>query len=109
MLCIPANRSRTFIGIGLGMFIGLGLVGFLSDKAIKEVQARGETPTPEHRIPVAITVPSTICMPVGLFIYGWTAQYHVHWIVPIIGTFFTGIGIMGTFVSTSLLLDLDLY
>jgi hypothetical protein len=25
-------------------------------------------------------------------VYGWTAQYHVHWIVPILGTFIVGFG-----------------
>lgn len=28
----------------------------------------------------------------GLFIYGWTAFYRAHWIVPIIGTSVIGIG-----------------
>ena len=81
------------------MFIGLGLMGTLSDRAIKAVQARGETPKPEHRIPMRLTVPGSLCIPVGLFIYGWTAYYKVHWIVPIIGTFFVGLGIMAVFVS----------
>jgi hypothetical protein len=81
------------------MFIGLGLMGTLSDRIIKQVQARGETPTPEHRIPMHLTVPGSLAIPLGLFIYGWTAYYKVHWIVPIIGTFFVGVGIMAVFVS----------
>lgn len=30
-------------------------------------------------------VPGSLLVPVGLFIYGWTAQYHTHWIGPNIG------------------------
>ncbi|KEF63032.1 uncharacterized protein A1O9_01008 [Exophiala aquamarina CBS 119918] len=30
--------------------------------------------------------------PIGCFIYGWTAHYQIHWIVPIIGTFVIGLG-----------------
>ena len=30
-------------------------------------------------------LPGTLLMPVGLFVYGWTAQYRVHWIAPNIG------------------------
>ncbi|CAI7623004.1 unnamed protein product [Penicillium viridicatum] len=30
--------------------------------------------------------------PIGLFIYGWTVQYRVHWVVPIIGTAISGPG-----------------
>ncbi len=31
-------------------------------------------------------------VPIGIFWYGWTARYAVHWIVPIIGTIFVGLG-----------------
>jgi len=31
-------------------------------------------------------------IPIGLFIYGWTAQYEVHYIVPLFGTLVVGIG-----------------
>lgn len=41
---------------------------------------------------------SSWCVPVGLFWYGWTAQTHQHWILPIIGTIFVGIGLLGTFM-----------
>ncbi|EED19989.1 MFS multidrug transporter, putative [Talaromyces stipitatus ATCC 10500] len=34
----------------------------------------------------------TPCVALGLFIYGWTAYYRVHWIVPIIGTVLIGFG-----------------
>ena len=34
----------------------------------------------------------------GLFIYGWTAEKHVQWIVPIIGTSLVGIGLLATFM-----------
>lgn len=37
-------------------------------------------------------------IPAGLFWYGWSAQAHTHWIVPIIGTSFVGFGILGIFV-----------
>ncbi len=37
-------------------------------------------------------------VPIGLFIYGWTAEKHVHWIVPIIGTAFVGVGLLATFM-----------
>lgn len=39
-------------------------------------------------------------LPIGLFVYGWTVQYKVHWIVPIIFTGFTGAGLILSFVSS---------
>jgi hypothetical protein len=41
---------------------------------------------PEDRLPLLI--PGVFCVPVGLFIYGWTAKYHIFWFVPIFGTKF---------------------
>ena len=36
-----------------------------------------------------------------LFMFlGWTAQYKVHWLVPIIGTAFIGVATTGSFVSS---------
>ncbi|KAF2015716.1 MFS general substrate transporter [Aaosphaeria arxii CBS 175.79] len=81
----------TFIGCGVGMFIGMAFLGTMSDKIIKEKQAKG-TVKPEHRLPVILTVPGGICLPIGIFLYGWTTDKGVHWIVPIIGTAFFGIG-----------------
>jgi hypothetical protein len=43
-------------------------------------------------------IPAAFALPVGLIIYGWTAQYHIHWIVPIFGTFFIGVGFSGSMV-----------
>ena len=33
-----------------------------------------------------------------VFIYGWTAEKHVQWMVPIIGTGLVGLGLLATFM-----------
>jgi hypothetical protein len=38
-------------------------------------------------------------VPIGLFLYGWSASDKVHWIVPIIGTGFLGAGLFIIVVS----------
>lgn len=40
---------------------------------------------PEHKLPLLIS--TGILMPAGLLLYGWTAQYHLHWILPDLGMF----------------------
>ncbi|KAL0954037.1 hypothetical protein HGRIS_005191 [Hohenbuehelia grisea] len=52
---------------------------------------------PEFRLPPMI--PGTILLPIGLFLTGWSAQKHVHWIVPDIGIAFIGAGMILTFQS----------
>ena len=50
-------------------------------------------------LPLVFGIP---LLPIGLFIYGWTAQCKVHWIVPIIFTGFTGAGLIFSFVPTQI-------
>jgi multidrug resistance protein len=88
----------SFLGSGIGMFASVILLGLLSDKIIKKQQAKGNV-KPEHRLPFVLTVPGGVALPIGLFIYGWTAEKGVHWIVPIIGTAFVGFGNVSTMMT----------
>lgn len=81
----------SYIGVGVGMIVGMAALGTLSDKIIRQHQAKGDV-TPEHRLPFVLTLPGAIGLPIGVFIYGWTTYYHVHWIVPIIATSLIGLG-----------------
>ena len=85
----------TYLGLGVGMFLGLGIFGSLSDRMLKSRAGSGQT-KPEYRLPLLF--PGSIVIPIGLFLYGWSAQYQTHWIVPIIGTSGVGMGLIGTFM-----------
>lgn len=91
----------TYLGIGVGMLFGLVFMGFTSDRVIKRAMQRGETLTPEHRLPLWLVVPPALLLPVGLLIYGWTTEYaeSVHWIVPMLGTALFGFGMISLMVS----------
>jgi hypothetical protein len=87
-----------YLGIGIGMFLGLFISGATSDRVVAKLTERnGGERKPEYRLPLMI--PAALIIPAGLFLYGWSAQYAVHWIVPIIGTSFVGVGLITTFVS----------
>ena len=92
----------SYIGVGIGMVIGMVIFGSVSDKIIKKHKERGDV-EPEHRLPFMLTVPGGIALPIGLFIYGWTTDKHTHWIVPIIGTAFVGMGMLSCMVRKSFL------
>jgi MFS family permease len=66
---------------------------------MRRKKERGETPQPEDRLSLIITVPAAILLPVGLIMYGWTADAKVHWIAPMIGTAIMGAGMMALFMS----------
>ncbi|PWY69647.1 CefM protein [Aspergillus sclerotioniger CBS 115572] len=88
-----------YLGLGVGMFLGLFAFGALSDFVIKREAARhdGEM-KPEYRLPPMIL--GGICLPVGLFVYGWTAKSHVFWFIPILGTAIFGFGFIVFFMPT---------
>lgn len=103
----------TFLGLGVGSLSGLGFFAWSSDYIIKKKTAEADAiaaaagqPSagmkPEYRLPMLI--PGAILIPVGLLLYGWTAKYHVHWIVPIISTALIGVGNMAVFMCVSMYL-----
>lgn len=88
----------TFLGIGIGTMLGLFILGAVSDPLIKRLAAKhsnGEL-KPEYRLPPMMY--SAPLLPAGLFLYGWTAQYHTHWIAPLIGTFIVGFPLIAVFM-----------
>ncbi|OTB17400.1 hypothetical protein K445DRAFT_31654, partial [Daldinia sp. EC12] len=102
-----------FIGLGVGSMLGIFLFSATSDRYIQKKaaeadaksQATGEPKAgmkPEYRLPLLPV--GALLIPAGLFIYGWTAEYRVHWIVPIIGTSVVGIGNMLVFMGIQLYL-----
>ncbi|KAF7197523.1 Efflux pump radE [Pseudocercospora fuligena] len=92
-----SNVGLTYLGSGIGMFLGLFLIGGASDKLLKSKAAKhdGEL-KPEYRLlPLMYTA---WLIPVGLFIYGWTTQYREQWAIPLFGTLLFGIGIIAALI-----------
>ncbi|KAF1841756.1 MFS general substrate transporter [Cucurbitaria berberidis CBS 394.84] len=56
------------------------------------------TSTPEARLYFACV--ESACMPVGLFMFGWTSSSNIHWIVPTIAIGIATIGIFAIYLST---------
>lgn len=93
----PDITGLAYIGLGVGFFAGLIVVAKISDATvIRMTNANHGVFEPEMRLPACIFFSCFI--PVTFFVYGWTAYYHVHWIVPIIGLMPFGFGMMGIFI-----------
>ncbi len=76
-----------YVGVGIGCAIGVVTFAKLSDRLLN---AEGGSYRPERRLIMMMFV--SPMFPIGLFIYGWTTEYKVHWVVPIIGTAICGPG-----------------
>lgn len=93
---IVTNVGLVYLGFGVGQFAGLFVFGLVSDAMMRKLTTRnGGEMKPEYRLPPML--PGAAMIPVGLLIYGWSAQYHVFWFVPIIGTFLIGFGMISVF------------
>jgi len=89
-----------YIGLGVGLIIGLGVVGRTSDPIYRRLTKRNNgAPKPEFRLPSMMYSGPFVC--ISLFWYGWSAEKKAHWIVPIIGTVFFGPGMIGAFMSVN--------
>lgn len=60
------NVGLTFIGLGVGQFLGLLFFGTFSDKILKNLAKGGEM-KPEYRLPPLL--PGAVLMPLGLLLY----------------------------------------
>ncbi|KAL2162333.1 hypothetical protein VTH06DRAFT_7246 [Thermothelomyces fergusii] len=103
-----AESGLVFIPSAIGMTIGINVFGAVSDRLVKSKLNNGQRHKPEIRIAPFFTLPSGILIPAGLFIYGWTIQYHVHWIVPMVGVLIFAFGLMGIMMCVQNYL-LDVY
>jgi multidrug resistance protein len=86
-----------YLGIGAGFFVGLLIVGITNDRIVlKMMKNNNDKYEPEMRLPTMLIFAGIA--PISFFWYGWTADKHVHWIVPIIGMFPFGLAMMGLFL-----------
>ncbi|KAK2836921.1 hypothetical protein FQN49_006590 [Arthroderma sp. PD_2] len=91
----------TYLGLGTGEIIGLFLFGILSDRILKAMAADNVTePKPEYRLVLMMWFPPVL--PIGLFLYGWTVYYKVHWMAPVLSTTLVGFGIFFVIMPSQL-------
>ena len=82
-----------YISLGLGLFAGTQVCAPINDRIYRRLKRdNGGVGEPEFRIPLMF--PSSLLVPIGLFLYGWSAQYDVQWIVPNIGIAIYGAGVI---------------
>jgi MFS family permease len=85
----------TYLGFGIGCATGLVIVGVASDRMVAHYSKGTEWKAEYRLIPL---LPGSLLVPLGLFWYGWSAEAKTHWIVPIIGTAWVGLGTLAVFM-----------
>jgi hypothetical protein len=93
----PDICGLAYMGVGVGFFIGLGTVAKISDATvIRMTKANNGVFEPEMRLPACVIF--AMFIPATFFWYGWSTNFAVHWIVPILGLIPFGIGMIGIFM-----------
>ncbi|ETW81890.1 major facilitator superfamily [Heterobasidion irregulare TC 32-1] len=87
----------TFLGIGLGMVIGLSTQPYWNRKFREYKSAHGDPP-PEFRLCMGQV--GGILVPIGLFWLAFTTYRSVHWMVPLVASIPFGTGTYFVFTST---------
>lgn len=98
------HLDLTYLGLGIGSFLGLAITGFTSDRILqgKSIPNEDGSPRqlkPEYRILLLVYLAPLV--PAGFFIYGWAAEYRVHFVIPILGTTLIGMGGAAVFTAVS--------
>ncbi|KAH7399158.1 benomyl/methotrexate resistance protein [Phaeosphaeria sp. MPI-PUGE-AT-0046c] len=103
------STGLTFLGLGVGVIIAAVTILLFSKRyykpRVREAVAKEEPKPsfatsripPEKRLPLAMI--GGPCNVIGLFLFGWSTAYQVHWIVPTIAEGFFGFGNMLIFMS----------
>lgn len=84
-----------YMGFCVGCVLAYGLFGILNMRIIVP-RFRNGTFTPEAFLIVAMCV--CWCLPLSLFLFGWTAR--VHWILPVISEVFFVLAVFNIFQAT---------
>ncbi|KAH6622282.1 major facilitator superfamily domain-containing protein [Boeremia exigua] len=85
------EMGLTFLSVTIGVILALAWYWFYIAHTVNPSILAHGLGAPERRLIPALVV--TFFVPVGLFIFGWTARADVHWIVSCVGIVITTIGI----------------
>lgn len=92
--------SLNNIAMGLGAIIFGQIGGRFVDTVYQSMCRKHGMRRPEYKLPfLMITV---FILPIGMLIFGWTAEYHKVWIAPDIGLFLVGAGLIGSILQVQL-------
>lgn len=88
----------SFLGLGFGMGFSVIFCSMTLDWYLNRKSLYGDI-KPEYRLPPMVV--GCVVLPLGMFIFAWTVQLHVHWIFPILSTSVIGFGLVATTLAIS--------
>lgn len=87
----------SYLSTIVGSFIGSFIFTWWTYRVYTLKLLRREEVYPEVFIPLAIF--GSVCIPIGIFIFGWTSSANIHWMAPMLGSAIFAIGAFMVFQS----------
>lgn len=88
-----------YLGPGLGFLTAVRfLVPRIDTIYNKLTESHNGESKPEYRLPLANV--GSVFIPISLFCFAWAVEFHVHWFLTVLPTFFYGIGQIAIFNCT---------
>ncbi|TFK31477.1 major facilitator superfamily domain-containing protein [Crucibulum laeve] len=91
------NDGLAYLGVATGCSIALVICFFTMNGAYRALCNKYQCQKPEFRTPYMQI--GVFIIPVGLFIYGWTAEFKLHFGLPLFGACVFASGMLVTFIS----------
>lgn len=86
------QSGSMYLGLALGFVAASVIFGSTNDKIMHALAERHQDERrPEFRLPATIAAMPIVA--IGTLWYGWTLQYKLFWIIPIVGSGVAGLGI----------------
>ncbi|KAL8654962.1 MAG: hypothetical protein Q9226_003229 [Calogaya cf. arnoldii] len=92
------HTGLAFLGIGVGVIIGIVYSFFDHAKYARLQQASSDELGPEARLPQSLV--GCITIPISLFWFAWTITPTIHFMVPLVGSIPFGFGFVLVYIST---------
>ncbi|KAB8338767.1 hypothetical protein FH972_021712 [Carpinus fangiana] len=93
----PGIGGLAFIGVMVGMLIGVAYALFDNKRYVKAVKDNDGFAPPEARLPPGMV--GGLAIPIGLFWFAWTNSPSIHWIVSILAGVPFGFGMVLVFLA----------
>lgn len=87
----------SFLGSGIGSIIGAAVYAYWADGVHGHLSKKHGGVRPEFRLPALMV--ASVCLPAGLFMYGWTLEAGYHWMAPQVACGIFGFALVLVFVS----------
>ncbi|KAJ6513291.1 major facilitator superfamily domain-containing protein [Mycena sanguinolenta] len=90
------NEGLAYLGAGMGCYLSTIFCLFTLNRSYRALVKKYGYQKPEFRM--LFMQIGMIFVPAGLFIYGWSAQFHTHFMGPLIGAGIFAFGMLMTYI-----------